>query len=75
MSEFQKSNLGFGISTCNIPCVPIFSRNGQLLIFRSEFGKLPNYVQYFGSNIVVGVVESWGESEMSWMEVDGAGWR
>ena len=37
--------------------------------------KLPNYVQYFGSNIVEGVAESWVEAEMSWVEVDGAGWR
>ena len=29
---------------------------------------LPNYVQYFGSNIVEGVAESW-------LEVEGAGWR
>ena len=32
-------------------------------------------MQYFGSNIVEGVAESWMEAEMSWMEVDGAGWR
>ena len=45
-------------------------------------GKLPNYMQYFGSNIVEGVAESWVEAEMSWVEfemhwveVDGAGWR
>ena len=36
---------------------------------------MPNYVQHFGSNIVEGVVESWVEDEMSWVEVDGAGWR
>ena len=33
---------------------------------------MPNYVQYFGSNIVEGVAESWVEAEMSWVEVDGA---
>ena len=32
-------------------------------------------MQYFGSNIVEGVAESWLEAEMSWVEVDGAGWR
>ena len=32
-------------------------------------------MQYFGSNIVEGVTESWVEAEMSWVEVDGAGWR
>ena len=38
-------------------------------------------MQYFGSNIVEGVAQSWVESEMSlveveisWMEVDGAEW-
>ena len=32
-------------------------------------------MQYFGSNIVEGVAENWVEAEMSWVEVDGAGWR
>ena len=32
-------------------------------------------MQYFGSNIVEDVAESWVEAEMSWVEVDGAGWR
>ena len=36
---------------------------------------LPNYVGYFGSNDVEGVAESWAETEMSRVEVDGAGWR
>ena len=43
--------------------------------FGQNLGKLPNYVQYFGSNIVESVAESWVEAEMSWMEVDGGGWR
>ena len=43
--------------------------------FGLNLGKLPNYVRYFGSNNVEGVAESWLEAEMSWMEVDGAGWR
>ena len=42
--------------------------------FGLNLGKLPNYVQYFRSNIVEGVAESWVEAEMSWVEVDGAGW-
>ena len=37
-------------------------------------GKFPNYVQYFGSNNVEGVAESWVETEMSWVWADGAGW-
>ena len=43
--------------------------------FGLNLGKLHNYVQYFGSNNVEGVAESWVEAEMSWVEVDGAGWR
>ena len=30
-------------------------------------------MQYFGSNIVEGVAESWVEAEMNWVEVGGAG--
>ena len=55
--------------------MPIFSQNWQLLIIRPKFGEIANYVQYFGSNIVVSVAESWVEAEMGWVEVDGAGWR
>ena len=50
--------------------------------FSLNLGKLLNYVRYFGSDNVEGVAESWLEAEMSlvevemsWMEVDGAGWR
>ena len=56
-SEFQKSKSGF--NTSNIPCVPIFSQNGQHFDLNLE--NLPNYVQYFSSNIVEGVAESWVE--------------
>ena len=44
-------------------------------IFGLNSGKLTNYVRYFGSNIGEGVAESWVEAKMSWMEVDGAGWK
>ena len=43
--------------------------------FGTNLGKLPNYVKYFGSNTVEGVAESWVETEMSWLEADGVGWR
>ena len=33
--------------------------------FSLKLGKLLNYVQYFGSNKVEGVAESWVETEMS----------
>ena len=42
--------------------------------FGLNLGKLPNYMRYFGSNIVEGVTESLVEVDMSWVEVDGAGW-
>ena len=32
-------------------------------------------MQYFGSNIVEGAAESWMETEISWVEVDGARWK
>ena len=32
-------------------------------------------MQSFGSNIIEGVAESRVEAEISWVEVDGAGWR
>ena len=38
--------------------------------FDLNLGKLPNYVQYFGSNNVEGVAESWVEAEMSLVEMD-----
>ena len=74
-SKFQKSKSGFGINTSNIPCVSVFSQNGQLLIFRPKFGEVAQLREYFGSNIVEGVAESWVEAEMSWVEVNGGGWR
>ena len=43
--------------------------------FGLNLGKLPNYVQYFGSYNNEGVAESWLEAEMSWVEVDRARWR
>ena len=43
--------------------------------FGLNLEELPNYVQYFGSNIVEGVPESWVEFEMSWVETVGAVWR
>ena len=42
--------------------------------FGLNLGKLFNYVQYFGSNNVEGVAESWVEAEMNWVEFGGGGW-
>ena len=41
---------------------------GNFYFFGLNLGKLPNYVQYFGSNNVEGVAESWVEAEMSWVD-------
>ena len=41
--------------------------------FGLNLGKLPNYMRYFGSNIVEGVTESLVEVDMSCVEVDEAG--
>ena len=41
--------------------------------FGLNLAKLPNYMRYFGSNIVEGVTESLVEVDMSCVEVDEAG--
>ena len=46
--------------------------NLQLKWITFNLGKL--VFIYFASNIVEGVAETWLEDEMSWVEVDGAGW-
>ena len=73
--EFQKSKYGFSIRTSKTPFVPIFTQNGQFEFFGLNLGKLPNYVRYLCSDIVEGVAESCMEAEMTWVEVDGDGWR
>ena len=72
--EIQKTNARIRISILEIPGVPNFSQNGQIWVFGLNLGKLPNHMQYFGSNNVEGVAVSWVEAKMKWMEVDGAGW-
>ena len=63
------------MNTSNIPCVQIFCQNGQLLISWPKFGEIAQIRAIFWSNIVEGVAKSWVETEVSWVEVDGAGWR
>ena len=73
-SKFQKSKSGFGINTPPINHVCQFLvKIENFSFFGLNLGKLPNYVQYFGTNIVEGIAESWVEADMSWVEVDGAG--
>ena len=87
-SEFQKSKSGCGISTSNIPCVPIFSKNGQVLVFWPRFGEIGQLRAIFWFKCCRGCCRelggdwkelgggggSWEEVEMSWVEVHGAGW-
>ena len=76
-SQFQKSNSGFEMNTSSISFVPIFCQNRQHLVFRPKFGKLPNEVQYFVSNILESVAQSWRRLKWagySWMEL-GGGWN
>ena len=62
--------------------MPIFSQNGQRLIFWPKFWQIAQLREYFGSNIAEDIAESWLEAitswvevEMSWVEVDPTGWR
>ena len=72
--NFENQSLDSETNTSNIPCVPIFSQNGQLLIFRSKFREIAQLRAIFWLNIVEGVAEKWVETEMSWVEVDGTEW-
>ena len=88
-SELEKSKSGFGIRTCKIPDVPIFSQNGQLWIFRPKFGEIAQLraISWFkycwgccrellgGWNELVGGWNGLGGGGWSRMEVDGTGWR
>ena len=87
-SKFQKSKSEFGINTSNISCMSIFRENGQLLIFWSKFGETAKLGAIFWSQYCWGCCRklcgdwkklgggewSWVEVEMSWLELDEAGW-
>ena len=44
-------------------------KTDNLEFFHLNFGKLPNYIWYFGSNNVEGVAKNSIEAEMSWVKV------
>ena len=69
--EFQKSKVGFGINTSNIPCVPIFSQNGQLLIFWPKFGEIAQLRAIFWFKYCWGCCR---ELSGGWNELGGGGW-
>ena len=71
-----KSKSGFGINTSKIPCVPIFSQNGQLLVFRPKFGEIAQLRAIFWFKYCWGCCRQlgggWnklGGGEWSWLEV------
>ena len=64
--EIQKTNVGRRI-ILKISCVLVSGKTENFVFSGLNLGKLPNYMQYFGSNNI--------EGEMSWVEMDGAGWR
>ena len=77
------------MNTSSIPCVQIFSQNGQLLISWPKFGEIAQIRAIFWSKYCWGCCKelggdwnelggggwSWVEVEMTWVEVDWAGWR
>ena len=73
-SKLRKSKSRFGITSSKISCVSIFSQNRQVWFFSLNLGKLPKCVRYFGSFNVASVGKIWVETEMSGVDVDGAGW-
>ena len=65
VSEFQKSKSGFVI----IQDTKFSVKIDNFEFFGLNLGKLANYAR------CIGVAESWIEAKMSWVEMDGAGWR
>ena len=70
-SKFQKFKSGFGISTSNIPCVPIFSQNGEILIFWPKFGEIAQLRAIFWFKYCW---ECCRELGGGWNELGGGGW-
>ena len=61
---------GFRINTSNIPCVPTFSQNGQLLIFWPIFGDIAQLRRIFWFKYCWGCSRDLGGG---WNELDGGG--
>ena len=49
------------------------NKTDNFQFFGVNLGKLPDYMQYFGSYNIVGVTEHLVEAEMTCVEVDGCG--
>ena len=79
--NFKSLSLDSESATSNITCVPIFSQNGQLLIFWLKFGEIAQLRAIFWFKYCWGCYRElgggWNElagGEWSWAEVDGAEW-
>ena len=77
-----KSKSGFGISTSNLQYVPIFSQNGQLLIFWPKFEEIAQLRAIFWFKYCWGRWRELGgdSNELSgggwsWVELGGDEWR
>ena len=71
-SEFQKSNVDSRLAPPRNHVCQFSVKMDIFNFFGLNLGKLPNYVQYFGSNNVEGVTESEVEAGTSWVEEVGA---
>ena len=65
-NNFKSLNPDLELAPPKYHVCKFFVKTDNFEFFGSNFGKLPNYVRYFGYNNVEGVAESW-------VEVDGAG--
>ena len=70
--RFQKSNSGFGINTSTISCLPIFSQNGQHLVFRPKFWEIAQLCAIFWFKYCWGCCRELGGG---WNQLGGGGWR
>ena len=71
--KIQKTNVGRRVIILKISCVPVSGKTEHFYFSGLNLGKLPNYIQYFGSNNIEAEM-SWVEVKMSWVEMNGGRW-
>ena len=71
-AEFLELSLDSESPSSSYHVSRFFDKADNFEFFGLNLGKLPHYVQYFGSYNVESVADSWMEAEMSRMEVGGA---
>ena len=70
--NFKNLGPGLELAPPKYQLCQFFVKMDNFEFFNPNFRKMPNYVQYFSSNNVEGVADSWVEVQMSWVKVDGA---